>query len=81
MSNAAATRASGIAIAASPATETSRAVAETRAILGPVPFQHIIAFFGIDHDADAAGDALERGVPRRSRLGLLDGRRDRPRPA
>ncbi len=63
MSNAAATRASGIAIAASPATETSRAVAETRAILGPGPFQHIIAFFSAKHDATQLRDRLREAFP------------------
>ena len=63
MSNAAATRASGIAIAASPATETSRAVAEARAILGPGPFQHIIAFFSAKHDATQLCDRLREAFP------------------
>jgi len=63
VSNAAATRASGIAIAASPATDTSRAVAEARTILGQGPFQHIIAFFSAKHDATQLRDRLREAFP------------------
>jgi hypothetical protein len=53
----------GIAVAASALASTREAVAEIRNRLGSADFQHIIAFFAIEHDADALVAALSETFP------------------
>jgi hypothetical protein len=53
----------GIAVAASALASTREAVAEIRSRLGSADFQHIIAFFAIEHDADALVAALSDTFP------------------
>jgi hypothetical protein len=53
----------GIRVAASALTSTRDAVAEIKANLGSTDFQHIIAFFAIEHDAHTLVDALDKAFP------------------
>jgi hypothetical protein len=53
----------GIRVAASALSTTRDAVHELQAELSDSDFQHIIAFFGIDHDAELLVRALSEGFP------------------
>ena len=53
----------GIQVAASQLASTLEAVAATRAELADGIFQHIIAFFSIEHDADVLLKALKESFP------------------
>jgi hypothetical protein len=53
----------GIRVAASAISSTQEAVREAKAGLGAGAFQHVIAFFGIDHDADLLAEALTEAFP------------------
>ncbi len=53
----------GIRVASSALASTRDAVAELRARLGSADFQHIIAFFATDHDADTLVAALAEAFP------------------
>ncbi|KWT71258.1 hypothetical protein APY04_0509 [Hyphomicrobium sulfonivorans] len=50
-------------VAASALPSTRDAVLEAREALGPGDYQHIIAFFGIDHDAEALSQSLTAAFP------------------
>lgn len=53
----------GIRIAASSTSSTCEAVQEIEAALAGGDFQHIVAFFGIDHDATILATALSKAFP------------------
>jgi hypothetical protein len=53
----------GIEVAASALASTRDAVGELRARLGSANFQHIIAFFAMEHDPQALADALSEAFP------------------
>ena len=53
----------GIRVAASALASTHDAVAEIKDNLGSADFQHIIAFFAIEHDAQTLVDALGEAFP------------------
>lgn len=53
----------GIRVAASSLSSTREAVGEAKAALDGANFQHIIAFFGIDHDAELLARALKDEFP------------------
>jgi hypothetical protein len=53
----------GIRVAASARSATREAVRELKAELHGAPLQHIIVFFGIDHDAELLADALSEAFP------------------
>ncbi len=53
----------GIRVAASALPSTTDAVLEAKAALDGGDYQHIIAFFGIDHDADALARTLTQSFP------------------
>ena len=63
MARASSPSACGIAVAASALASTRQAVAEIRNRLGSADFQHIIAFFAIEHDAEALVAALSEAFP------------------
>lgn len=58
-----AARAGGIAIGASAAKDTAQAVAEAREKLGPGPFQHVVAFYSVKHEAAELRDQLSCAFP------------------
>lgn len=53
----------GIKVAASTLSSTREAVAELKHDLGSNDFQHIVAFFAIEHDANVLADALSAAFP------------------
>ena len=53
----------GIRVAASATSSTREAVLEAQAGLGAGDYQHVIAFFGTDHDADLLAQTLEEVFP------------------
>ena len=53
----------GIRVAASPTSDTHQAVLEVKAALAGGDLQHVVAFFGIDHDAEALAQALGEAFP------------------
>lgn len=53
----------GIRVAASALSSTREAVLEAKATLGSGDFQHVIAFFGIDHDAEVLARTLNQALP------------------
>lgn len=53
----------GIRVAASALSSTREAVLEAKAALGGGEYQHVIAFFGIDHDAKALAHTLNQVFP------------------
>jgi hypothetical protein len=53
----------GIKVAASALSSTRDAVAELKARLGDTDFQHIVAFFAVEHDAQTLVDALAETFP------------------
>ncbi len=53
----------GIRVAASATSSTREAVVEAKAGLGAGDYQHVIAFFGIDHDAELLTGALAEAFP------------------
>lgn len=57
------TCASGIRIATSIGTSTKDAVADLSRLLGPDPFEHIIAFFSLDHDPNELSAGLSIVFP------------------
>jgi hypothetical protein len=59
----ASTSACGIRVAASALASTRDAVGELKSRLGGADFQHIIAFFAIEHDATVLVDALAEAFP------------------
>lgn len=59
----ASTSSCGIKVAATALSSTRDAVNELRARLGSADFQHIIAFFAIEHDAQVLADALAEAFP------------------
>lgn len=56
-------RACGIRIAASQSATTGTAVAELARSLGTGPFEHMIAFFSLDHDPEILSKALRETFP------------------
>ena len=53
----------GIRVAGSPRASSRQAVAEIRAEIDGGDFQYIVAFFGIDHDAEVLAAALSEAFP------------------
>lgn len=53
----------GIRVAASALPSTRAAVAEARSALDGTDFQHIVVFFGIDHDAELLARSLKEEFP------------------
>jgi hypothetical protein len=53
----------GIRVAASAISSTREAVLEAQAGLGAGDYQHVIAFFGTDHDADTLAQTLDEVFP------------------
>jgi hypothetical protein len=53
----------GIRVAASATSSTREAVLEAQAGLGAGDYQHVIAFFGTDHDTDLLAQTLEEVFP------------------
>lgn len=53
----------GIRVAASALPSTRAAVAEARSALDGADFQHIVVFFGIDHDAELLARSLKEEFP------------------
>jgi hypothetical protein len=59
----ASTSACGIRVAASAVSSTRDAVAELRSGLGSADFQHIVAFFAVEHDAQTLAGLLAESFP------------------
>ena len=54
---------SGILIATSDATDTARAIADLREVIGTLPVQHLVVFFSVRHDPHALSQGLAEAFP------------------